>query len=520
MTDPDFHQLLERLLDGEENDAGLADEIPFEELSDAQAEELVAHLSLIPALRDALMGEDAFVSLMDAETGEDFVDDVMAQWERGARAKVWHTYLPWAVTLAACLSAFLVWAGFFRGNPGVGDSTMALLVDEAGATFAEGAAPDEVRFGQGVYELESGAMHLRFTNGADMIMRAPARFRIENALRVQLESGGLRAIVPESAHGFTVGSPGIDYEDLGTEFGVSVDPASGRSEMHVFDGQVNVRQPKAGELVSSIRFGESVAFDGEALSEGPAPDLSKFPTPGSIGFERWKVHAAEIEQSDGVIAFFPFQKGSDSEVLENQLTSRVSPGRIVGARWVTGRWPGKEALLFDRDTDYVELSFEGAFEELTLTMWVKVDRLDHEVNALLDSNSWEDGDLHWQLKRQGLPWVGVKEWTQERLLETPPAALGEWMHLTAQISRPLGIARVYKNGGLVYDARTIAAVPLTPGVCRIGNWLRDPEWPHAPVRALRGRIDEFAAWDRVLTPKEIEQLVEQGKPTRLWSVTP
>ena len=41
-------------------------------------------------------------------------------------------------------------------------------------------------------------------------------------------------------------------------------------------------------------------------------------------------------------------------------------GRIAGARWVTGRWPGKQALLFDRDGDHVKVEIPGEFRQMTL----------------------------------------------------------------------------------------------------------------------------------------------------------
>jgi len=46
--------------------------------------------------------------------------------------------------------------------------------------------------------------------------------RWETPNRLSIESGRLTATVPESAHGFTVGTPTGDVVDLGTEFGVDV----------------------------------------------------------------------------------------------------------------------------------------------------------------------------------------------------------------------------------------------------------------------------------------------------------
>jgi hypothetical protein len=37
------------------------------------------------------------------------------------------------------------------------------------------------------------------------------------------------------------------------------------------------------------------------------------------------------------------------------------------------------------------------------------------------------------------------------------------------------------------------------------------------ARAFRGRIDELAIWNRVLTQQEITQMVDAGRPGVLWS---
>ena len=76
---------------------------------------------------------------------------------------------------------------------------LALLVNEAGATFADGKAPDAVRFEKGSYQLEEGAVHLRFTNGADVVIKAPAAFDIDDGFHVRWHRGDMRATVPPTA---------------------------------------------------------------------------------------------------------------------------------------------------------------------------------------------------------------------------------------------------------------------------------------------------------------------------------
>ncbi|MBT7405822.1 MAG: FecR domain-containing protein, partial [Opitutae bacterium] len=204
-------------------------------------------------------------------------------------------YVPWLISLAASIVAVL---SFLKPEatpdfPKLEVSTpqtpfYALLVDQAGAGFADGAGPDQVRFNKGLYQLDDGVIHLRFSNGVDTVMRAPATFAIRNDYNIRLDHGDVWAIVPPGAEGFTVSSPSIDYEDRGTEFAISVDAASGSSTLHVIDGQVDARNPNSNELLSSVFEGESTEFTAGELIPVETPDLSKFPSPNSIGYLRWQ----------------------------------------------------------------------------------------------------------------------------------------------------------------------------------------------------------------------------------------
>ena len=57
--------------------------------------------------------------------------------------------------------------------------------------------------------------------------------------------GKLRATVPPQAQGFAIGSPALDLIDRGTEFGLDV--GDGKTEVHVFQGQVDVYDPGPAE---------------------------------------------------------------------------------------------------------------------------------------------------------------------------------------------------------------------------------------------------------------------------------
>ena len=448
--------------------------------------------------------------------------------------------IPWGIAAAACIVAMLAWfdgapygqqgttatttattSGTTSGGNKVNntvnqtDSLVALLVDEAGAEFSDGKAPDEVRFNKGSYQLQRGAVHLRFANGTDMVMNAPASFDIDDAFHVRLHQGDMRAIVPPSGEGFTIVTAGIDYEDRGTEFAVSVDPDKGLNALHVINGQVDAKAPGSDTLISSVTGGQSVQFADGELGQADAPDMSRYPSPGSIGFLRWQQQRSNFSRNDpDLIAYYPFTQSSQ---LRNEADSAIAgDGEIHGARWVSGRWPGKHALLFDRDTDFVELNIPGKYRQLSFAAWVKLEGFDHSHNALFNSNGWEPGDVHWTIHRHGTMALSYHGGNITKTDVLKPVPTNEWVHLAATLCQESGKSLTYVNGELAVTSDIIAKGFIRPGTGRIGNWLMGDRQDPAPLRALRGRMDELAIWKRALTKDEIEQLTKQGRPSALW----
>ena len=441
------------------------------------------------------------------------------------------SWLPWVVAAAACIVAAVLWwqprgasekSASLPAREAAASRVTAMLVDEAAAVFARSRQPGEVRFDPGVYELLSGTVHLRYINGADLIVEGPARFEIRDAFRTNLDAGRVRAIVPPTAHGFTVVTRDVAYEDVGTEFGLSVNGATGDSQMHVFDGQVNLRSGDAdGALLRSAFVGDSVAYRGGQLQEVSDVDVGGFPSPGGIGHLRWAAQRRERLADPGLIAWFAFERGGNASQLVNVArSSGVPDGRIAGARWATGRWPGKQALWFDRDGDFVELEIPGEHTEMTVAVWMKVDRFDHEMSAILNSNGADAGDLHFQMNRLGLPrggMLGVGRPNQRWVGN--PIPTGKWVHVVSVLSLPLRRHVIYVNGLPALESGLERSdLLLQPGICRLGNWFNsNGNVREDSSRALRGLVDELAIWNRALSAGEVSALTESGRPSLLWA---
>ena len=204
-----------------------------------------------------------------------------------------------------------------------------------------------------------------------------------------------------------------------------------------------------------------------------------------------------------------FQERSFSQVSMRELAAHVgiTPGAIYH------HIESKEALLFDQDGDHVQLSIPGSFRQLTLSTWIHLDRCDFEMNAIFDSDGWQPGALHWQLKRCGDCFFS--HWSKaQRRRNGPRVPFGRWAHVAAVADLDRHWTKIYVNGELAEEARLASFPgPLTPGDCRLGDWLRLPQETAIPRRGLRGRIDEFAIWRRALTRDELHTLFVAGRPT-------
>ncbi len=436
-------------------------------------------------------------------------------------------WLPWLLTGVAAAIALvaLLWP---RGQarvepPGTGadgteaaGSIAALLVDEAGAEFAAGRGPDGVRFGPGRYELLKGTVHLRFAQGADVVLAGPARLEVRGPQGIRLVDGKIRVIAPPTARGFTVATPDADFVDLGTEFGLRVQ-RGGASDLYVFDGQVNVADPRSGKVLSEVLGGKSSRSVEGKLAAAPALKEGDFPTPGAIGLKRWEEHEREMRKDRTLLAFFPFRRAGDESVLVNGAKQdAMADGRIVGARWTTGRWPGKGALLFDGDTDHVQIDVPGEHQDLTIAAWLKVDRLDFVYSAILNSDGYDLGRTHLQLTRQGYPRGGVAVVGNfDDKVVGKPVPLGKWAHVALVVSARTRSSRIHVNGTLSRERHWRGDQVVRPGPCRVGNWLPDPKDKFA-TRPFRGQIDELAVWGRALPEDELKRLVEAGRPGLLW----
>jgi hypothetical protein len=103
--------------------------------------------------------------------------------------------------------------------------------------------------------LKQGSLRLLLPSGVVLDLFGPARGTFENPMRFRLAKGSLNVDVGQRGRGFTVVTGAGEITDLGTRFGVNVNPG-GQTDVAVFSGEVRIRERGTGAVTIS---------EGEAL---------------------------------------------------------------------------------------------------------------------------------------------------------------------------------------------------------------------------------------------------------------
>ncbi len=113
------------------------------------------------------------------------------------------------------------------------------------------------------FELLSGHVEIACSQGANLRIVGPAKWKMVDLMTSRLESGQLTARVPHEAIGYTVQTPVVSVLDKGTRFGIKVTPKLG-AEVHVFEGEVetqDVRKNGAAKAPQPILMTQAVRYD-------------------------------------------------------------------------------------------------------------------------------------------------------------------------------------------------------------------------------------------------------------------
>ena len=421
----------------------------------------------------------------------------------------------WATGIAAVLATGL-WLSPSRDEaPASPAKKNPWLASLSSSHEAKWESPENIlgRFKQGEIKLLSGVAELEFKNGAQIVIEGPCELEIIDHDSVELVSGKLWGHCPPSAHGFEVLAPGGNrIIDLGTRFGIGATP-SGSVDVHVFDGEVEVFQ--SGEEKRALKAGAGVQFKPGEKPLAINADFERFTDAEELQRERWQDHHEAMLARDDLHFYYDFAPHS---FREGSLTNQAAPfgkGQIKGAVQVNGRIPGKSALLFEKTGDSVgiDLTDLQLGDGFTIAMWIKPTDFSRSHMALLNSNGFESGDIHFQIHDDGRLMTGISETTR---YASPRGTIqtNVWQLVTVSWDLKTKKAQLFLDGQALRNIqnkfpKTIPDATVNFGKCHIGTWAK-PTYGHN--RSFVGRIDEVMIFSSPLGESEVEQLYESSRP--------
>jgi hypothetical protein len=388
----------------------------------------------------------------------------------------------------------------------------------------------------GRLRLKSGRLTLAFFSGAALTVEGPADLELLAADRVFCHHGKLRARVPRGAEGFTVRAAGYEVVDLGTEFGLNLEPG-GKSKVMVFEGAAAVSvlgkdgRSVRGAMLEGQRRSVEVDPNAGAIQEVPPRPkafvpLGKF-TPAPLELDAAYADEIRAAQPWGYWRFEALDHGR----VPNEVVGRPALHALGGVKlersaggngWARFR-PNKPAQAFLMDGEWAPPRRTG----YAIEVWVQADLPSPEafrqtaLVGLIDREGQFERHLAYlELTARGRR--SPHEPCAIRFLDRWPASdrggadifsrrsvvMSQWHHLVAQKSGD--VLELYLDGELVgttpAKGKTEAPDEEATAPCRllVGR-LKQRRKDPAEVRAFEGRLDELAVYDRPLTPDEIRR---------------
>lgn len=226
----------------------------------------------------------------------------MVSVARPTKARPWGSWLAIAAALLVCVYYF---AGM--GPAGQEQAALAHVTSVNADVFTKLEKGDAVN--AGVFRLAEGeAATLEFELGSQLYCEGPCELELVSQMLVSLVHGKVTADVPPPAIGFTVMTKRLQVTDLGTRFGVSVDP-SDDVDVVVFDGEVNLSDRQG-----HVELPEGL-YAGEALRVGEADHFERLV---SIGHDPLSKSWTSSWQTDTTLPRSVFTKVTDNLDLDSE----------------------------------------------------------------------------------------------------------------------------------------------------------------------------------------------------------
>ncbi|MDA7881970.1 hypothetical protein N9A94_06655 [Akkermansiaceae bacterium] len=422
---------------------------------------------------------------------------------------------PWAAGIAALLAIGLWLVTKPTSDPIAPTAKAPWLATLSSSHEAMWESPESIsaNFQEGRIKLLSGIAELEFQNGAQFVLEGPCELELIDEDSIELVSGKLWGHCPPDAHGFEVLAPGGNrIVDLGTEFGVGVDP-KGSVDVHVFDGEVEVFSQS--QEKQALKGGSAIQILPGEKPLSLAADFNHFTDSSKLQHELYRRHHASLLKRDDLLLYYDFASLTENSASLLDLGTSGSQGEVSGALPVMGRMAGKNALLFEKKSDAVEIDLEhlSLGDGFTLAMWIKPTNFSKSHMTLFSSNGFDPGRIHFQIHDDGRLMTSIAE-TARFASPRETIKTNTWQLVAVRWDFKNQTARLYVNGQPLRSikstfAKTDADASISFAKCQIGAWAQ-PTYGHN--RSFVGRIDEVMLFSGLLSDAEMARVFEESRP--------
>ena len=410
-------------------------------------------------------------------------------------------------------------------------SVVARITRQSGAQWADAKFLPGQALHRGWLRLNSGAAEIEFSRGARVVVQGPMELRLLSPDEAFLLHGKLNAVVPPPAHGFRIRTPGFSVVDLGTRFGCIVE-SNAPAEVHVFQGTVSWRPARGDVPRRTLTASQGLKISGREVQSIPAnPTLFVFED--ELSRQDWVRENHWLQTNAAGLVYLDFENaGPGADSVPNQAsTADGASAKVIGCRFVPGRFPGKSAVQFRNSSDRLRLTVSGEYQALTYLTWIRLDGLPPDQASLAMTESFSEGEVHWYIHYDGSFGLGIHTKLPDKpsgwqFVQTAPGLLstnlGKWVMLAAVFNPLTDTVTDYLDGKPVAAGRiNTAHAPLHLDTFEIGNWgvsANDPRMarprrghPGDMIRNLNGAMDQFAILSTALSPADIQRIYREGR---------
>lgn len=386
----------------------------------------------------------------------------------------------------------------------------------------------------GDYEFDDGVVMIQFYNGSAVIAQGPCRMQILSATQVACLQGRFSVESRVQAELFFIRSPAFSMI-TGTQY--LLDLSENHDDLYNISGTLAYEKAgfekrfalEAGEGIRADMFGKTSSLpaqNGRFLSLAAVIELSE--NNASLNLTQWEESRKRWLEDSSLRLFYDFQ--SESTIRKSrQLVNRAGgeddsiQSTLIGGRLGDGRWPGKNSLEFRTVSDRLLVSIPEELTSVTLSVSVRADEIERNLNSIFMTEKFGKGALHWQILNKtdggerGAVRIGLFEgrpgnYTADNF-DSPVVfteeTLGVWVRLAVVLDAENRTVSHYLDGKRLVRHPVPFEMKFDLRKAEIGNWNSDT--PKNPIRNFVGGFEELMLFSRALTDEEIH-LLHSARP--------